>query len=50
MDTGKEAAMCVHRTDGSEMKFVEHPCGLYILTRRLSLVVKVLTSTLWCPP
>jgi hypothetical protein len=30
MDTGKEASMSVHRIDGSEMKFMEHPCGLYI--------------------
>ena len=30
MDTGIEPAMCVHRKDGTVMKFVEHPSGLYV--------------------
>jgi hypothetical protein len=30
MDTGIEAALIVHRIDGSEMKFAEHACGLYV--------------------
>ena len=30
MDTTKERAMCVHRLDGSVMKFKEHPSGLYV--------------------
>jgi hypothetical protein len=30
MDTEEEAAMCVHRLDGSVMKFVEHDNGLYV--------------------
>jgi hypothetical protein len=30
MDTSAEAAMFVHRSDGSLMKFVEHPSGLYV--------------------
>ena len=30
MDTHKETAMCVHRLDGSVMRFVEHPSGLYV--------------------
>ena len=30
MDSGKEASISVHRKDGSVMKFVEHPSGLYV--------------------
>ncbi|KAI2501302.1 Reverse transcriptase (RNA-dependent DNA polymerase) [Fragilaria crotonensis] len=30
MDTGREAAMCVHRLDGSIMKFTEDSNGLYV--------------------
>lgn len=30
MDTGAEVAMCVHRVDGTIMKFMEHPSGLYV--------------------
>ena len=30
MDTQEESAMCVHRLDGSVMKFVEHSSGLYV--------------------
>lgn len=30
MDTSAEAAMFVHRSDASLMKFVEHPSGLYV--------------------
>ena len=30
MDTHEETAMCVHRLDGSIMKFVEHSSGLYV--------------------
>ena len=30
MDTTKERAMCVHRLDGSVLKFAEHPSGLYV--------------------
>ena len=30
MDTGNEVAICVHRVDGSVMKFVEHDSGLYV--------------------
>ena len=30
MDTTKEASLSVHRLDGTQMKFVEHPCGLYV--------------------
>jgi hypothetical protein len=30
MDTSDEAAMVVHRLDGSKMKFMEHECGLYV--------------------
>ena len=30
MDTETEPALCVHRLDGSVMKFIEHPCGLYV--------------------
>jgi hypothetical protein len=30
MDTGNEAAICVHRLDGSVMTFVEHDSGLYV--------------------
>ena len=29
-DTSSEAAMVVHRSDGTMMKFVEHPSGLYV--------------------
>jgi hypothetical protein len=32
MDTQEETAMCVHRLDGSIMKFAEHPSGLYVFT------------------
>ena len=30
MDTSKEPTIFVHRLDGSVMKFIEHPSGLYI--------------------
>ena len=30
MDISNESAMCVHQLDGSIMKFVEHPSGLYV--------------------
>ena len=30
MDTGTEKAMCVHRLDGTVMKFIEHDSGLYV--------------------
>jgi hypothetical protein len=30
MDSSKEPAMCVHRLDGTVMKFTEHPSGLYV--------------------
>ncbi len=30
IDTSQEASMTVHRKDGSIMKFVEHPSGLYV--------------------
>jgi hypothetical protein len=30
MDTEFEPAMCVHRRDGSLMRFTEHPTGLYV--------------------
>lgn len=30
MDTSAEPAMIVHRLDGSQMKFLEHHCGLYV--------------------
>ena len=33
MDTSTEHALIVHRHDGSLMKFVEHPSGLYIYKR-----------------
>ncbi|KAI2510045.1 Reverse transcriptase (RNA-dependent DNA polymerase) [Fragilaria crotonensis] len=33
MDTFDEPALIVHRIDGSTMKFVEHPSGLYIYKR-----------------
>jgi hypothetical protein len=29
MDTSVEAALCVHRSDGSIMKFIEYGSGLY---------------------
>jgi hypothetical protein len=32
MDTTAEAAMIVHRLDGSQMKFHEHYCGLYVFS------------------
>jgi hypothetical protein len=31
MDKTRKPAMMLHRIDGSEMKFVEHACGLYVL-------------------
>jgi Zinc knuckle len=30
MDTSEDTAMCVHRLDGSVMRFVEHESGLYV--------------------
>ena len=30
MDATADKAMCVHRSDGSIMKFSEHPSGLYV--------------------
>jgi hypothetical protein len=33
MDTSTEPAIVVHRVDGTVMKFVEHPSGLYIYKR-----------------
>ena len=36
MDTTTEPAMFVHRLDGSLMKFVEHPSGLYVFSNNNS--------------
>ena len=30
MDTGIDPSMIVHRVDGSQMNFREHPCGLFV--------------------
>jgi hypothetical protein len=30
MDSSKDPALCVHRLDGSIMRFAEHPSGLYV--------------------
>ena len=30
LDTSKESALCVHRIDGSLMKFIEHQSGLFV--------------------
>ena len=34
MDTAEEAAMIVHRKDGTEMKFIEFKTGLYYYNRK----------------
>ena len=36
MDTAAEPALIVHRIDGSEMKFLEHQCGLYVYNPSVS--------------
>ena len=42
MDTTEERAMCVHRLDGSLMKFVEHPSGLYVFSGKGSSKDKII--------
>jgi hypothetical protein len=37
MDTSQECSLVVHRTDGSLMKFREHPSGLYVFDPDLPL-------------